>query len=128
MAKKKEHVTMNRIWNARNPHQGEYLKVLCVCSAGILRSATLAVILSQDPYNYNTRAVGLDPNYALVPVDDVLIEWADEILCMNNEQRKKLGEMTDKPVINLDVPDCYGYREEGLWELLKQKIEELGEK
>ena len=50
---------MNRIANSTNPFQKDYKRVLCVCSAGLLRSPTAAYVLSQAPYNYNTRAAGL---------------------------------------------------------------------
>ena len=71
---------MNRLFNCSNPYQGKAKKVLCVCSAELLRSPTAAVILQQE-YGYNTRAVGVEDSFALIPIDDVLIEWADEIVC-----------------------------------------------
>ncbi len=73
---------MNRLGNCHNRHQGEAKRVLCVCSAGLLRSPTTAWILGNPPFNFNTRAAGCVDEYALIPVDDVLIEWADEIVCM----------------------------------------------
>ena len=57
-----------------NPYQGKDKRVLFVCSAGLLRSATAARIYASK---YNTRAAG-SANYALVPVSDELIAWADE--------------------------------------------------
>ena len=56
---------MNRLANSSNRYQGEYKRVLCVCSAGLLRSPTAALVLSQEPYNFNTRAAGLDEAFAL---------------------------------------------------------------
>ncbi len=44
---------------SQNPYQGKYKRVLCVCSAGVLRSATTAVVLSKEPFNFNTRSAGL---------------------------------------------------------------------
>ena len=66
--------TMNRMSTVHNRYQGDYKRVLCVCSAGLLRSPTAALVLAQDPYNYNTRAVGVTQDFALVPVDRVLLE------------------------------------------------------
>ena len=57
----------NRLHNATNPYQGSYKKVLCVCSAGMLRAPTAAVVLSRPPYDFNTRAVGTDLGTALIP-------------------------------------------------------------
>lgn len=110
---------MNRLGNASNPFQGKYKKVLTVCSAGLLRSPTAAFVLSQEPYNFNTRAAGLEPEFALITVDDVLLEWADEIVCMSRAQEQKLKKKTRKPVICLNIDDCYSYRQPELIEEIK---------
>lgn len=115
---------MNRLGNAHNPFQGNYKKVLCVCSAGLLRSPTTAVVLSQDPYNFNTRAAGLEPDFALVVVDDVLLEWADEIVCMTQDQAHRLAQMVEKPIVCLDIEDSFAYRDEKLIKLIKEKYDE----
>lgn len=99
----------NRKHNSKNPYQGSDKKVLCVCSAGLLRSPTAANVIHRD-FCHNTRAAGLDSDFALIPVDDVLIHWADEIVCMNYEQKLKLMDMAgNKTVINLDIPDEYEF-------------------
>jgi len=116
---------MNRLANCSNQFQGEFKRVLCVCSAGLLRSPTAALVLSQEPFNFNTRAVGLISDFALIPVDDVLIEWADEIVCMSLEQADVLRGMTKKTVFCLGIPDAYEYRNEKLIELIKTKYESL---
>ena len=115
---------MNRLANSKNPYQGEYKKVLCVCSAGLLRSPTAAWVLSQKPYNYNTRAAGLTEEFALVPVDKVLLHWASEIVCMSGEQADEVQDLLDdmqeeKPIISLNIPDMYGYRDPELVELIR---------
>lgn len=115
----------NRLWNCKNPYQGQYRKVLCVCSAGLLRSPTAAVVLSQEPFNYNTRAAGIDKDHALIPVDKVLLSWADEIVCMTEEQTNwvqletQYYELEDREVVCLNIPDSYGYRDPELMELIK---------
>jgi len=111
----------NRLHNAINPYQGDYRKVLCVCSAGILRSPTAAWVLSNPPYNYNTRSVGLDKDFALIPIDKVLISWADEIVCMTKDQQYELLSLvpTTTPVICLDIEDSFEYRESKLINLIK---------
>jgi predicted protein tyrosine phosphatase len=116
---------MNRTWNAKNPFQGKYKKVLCVCSAGLLRSPTVAWVLSNEPYNFNTRAVGLDDGIALIKLDDTLIEWADEILCMDSYQTMKVQERTKKPVFNLRIGDNFEYRDKGLIHIIKLRYEEV---
>ena len=119
---------MNRKWNCHNEFQGKYKRVLCVCSAGLLRSPTTAWVLSNEPYSFNTRAAGIDVGHALIPVDDVLIEWADEIVCMDEYQHKILKEKTDKPVHNLRVGDSFEYRDKGLITIIKMRAKEIWEK
>jgi predicted protein tyrosine phosphatase len=116
----------NRIANSTNHFQGKYKRVLCVCSAGLLRSPTAALILSQPPYNFNTRAAGLTKEFALIPVDRVLLHWADEIVCMNSEQAEQLRNLLgddDKPIVVLDIEDSYAYRDPELIELIKAKYD-----
>lgn len=116
---------MNRVHNAGNPYQGKYKRVLCVCSAGLLRSPTAALVLSQEPFNYNTRAAGLDKGHALIPCDDVLIAWADEIVCMDEYQQKVLKQVTNKPVFNLRIGDNFEYRDKGLMEIIRRRYNEI---
>ena len=59
-------MSMNRMWNVSNPWQGDAKRVLCVCSAGLLRSPTAAKVL-YDEYGYNTRAAGLATDCSDIP-------------------------------------------------------------
>ena len=106
----------NRIWNCKNPYQGNTKKVLCVCSAGLLRSPTAAKVLWKE-YGYNTRACGLDVGHALIPIDEVLLTWADEIVCMTHDQldyiRDKWG-VRDTPIVCLGINDSYAYMDMNL--------------
>lgn len=112
---------MNRLHTCKNPYQGKYKKVLCVCSAGLLRSPTAALVLSQEPFNFNTRACGIH-DYALVPIDDVLINWADEIVVMEEYMIKNLPNSADgKPIICLSIRDEYEYRQKELISLIKER-------
>ena len=115
---------MNRMGNAKNEYQTDVKKVLCICSAGLLRSPTMAVVLSQEPYNYNTRAAGIVEEYALVPVDEVLIHWADEIVCVEPRIETLLRDefdVDDKHIVTLDLPDMFEYRNPVLVELIKEQ-------
>lgn len=117
---------MNRLANCHNRFQGEWKKVLCVCSAGLLRSPTAALVLSQEPFNFNTRAAGLTEEYALIPVDDVLLEWADEIVCMERKQQLTLQNRTNKPIVCLGISDDYYYRDAQLIKAIKENYLRLG--
>ena len=121
-------ISMNRLANCTNPYQGDYKKVLCVCSAGLLRSPTAALVLSQKPYNFNTRAAGLQDDFALIPVDDVLLTWADELVCMDQFQKSALEcqllvKNMKKPVICLNIEDSYEYRDPKLIKEIKASYE-----
>ena len=117
--------SLNRIHNCHNPYQGNFKRVLCVCSAGLLRSPTAAVVLSQAPYNFNTRAAGLEQSYALVPVDDVLLIWAEEVVCMTASQGDQIRDRLTllkcaTPVKVLNIQDDYEYRDPALIELIRK--------
>lgn len=116
---------MNRLANNKNRFQGDAKRVLCCCSAGLLRSPTTAVILSQEPYNYNTRAVGVSTEYALIPIDEVLVDWADEIVVMEPWQAEDVrhqfrNEVKGKEIICLNVPDKYPRMDEELVAFIKK--------
>ena len=113
----------NRIWNVKNPYQGDAKKVLCVCSAGLLRSPTAAIVLANE-FGYNTRAAGVDADHALIPVDDVLLEWADETVCMDSYQASRLYEWGAKNIIVLSIPDMYAYMDPELVEAIKKNYAE----
>lgn len=122
----------NRLGNSHNPYQGSFKKVLTVCSAGLLRSPTAAWVLSNPPFNFNTRACGYNDEYALVVLDDVLLEWADEVVVMDTRQEKVVRDMLNnsgadsrKPVHVLNVPDDYGYRDPELVSLLTSELLEV---
>lgn len=102
---------LNKLANCKNPFQGEAKKVLCICSAGLLRSPTIAKVLSEE-YGYNTRAAGITEEYALIDVTDVLIEWADEIVVAGEGNKELLlinFPEADAKTIMLDIPDMYEY-------------------
>ena len=111
-----------------NEYQGDYKRVLTVCSANMLRSPTIAHVLSAEPYNFNTRSAGT-AGFALIPVTTDLLMWADEIVCADTEHalyiRDKLMQyQLDKPIINLNIPDIYEYRNPKLIELIKERYEQ----
>jgi predicted protein tyrosine phosphatase len=114
--------------NCRNPYQGDTKKVLCLCSAGLLRSPTAANTLHKK-YGYNTRAAGVDEGHALIPVDLVLLAWADEVVCMSAQQENVVRWLYDKndmaaPKIKcLHIPDSFGYMDPELVELIEKKYE-----
>lgn len=125
--------TRNREGVADNQWQNQdvFKRVLFVCSAGILRSATAAAIFSAEPYNWNTRSVGSNVEYALnIPTAQMLV-WADEIYFMELEHyhsflyifgKERIDKHIDKMAI-LSVSDIYGYRDSELVRELRDAID-----
>lgn len=99
-----------------NPFQGSTPRVLFVCSAGLLRSATAATIGSKY-FNLNTRNCGTS-SYALVPLSINLILWAHKIFFVNEENFEAArfdfehhldsGVLENKSVV-WDIVDDYDY-------------------
>lgn len=121
-------MSLNALHNANNPYQGSYKRVLCVCSTGFLRSPTAAEVI-RDRFGHNTRACGTG-DYALIPLTDVLLHWADEIVCMDKRQAERVLDMMrsmgpgGKPIINLEIPDSYEFRNPELIELIEKRYTE----
>lgn len=110
-----------------NVWQGEHKRVLCLCSANMLRSPTMQVVLSGPPFHYNTRSAGIY-EYALIPLSADLLDWADEIVCADTEHANRVHEILDrlphieaKPIVNLRIPDIYAYRDPQLVKLIREK-------
>lgn len=122
--------TYNRLHNVGNPNQGPAKRVLCVCSAGLLRSPTLAWILSNKPFNFNTRAAGAAEGYALILVDEVLLRWAD-VVVFADEDHKRMVSYQYKDLIDnmethvLNLPDIYPFKDPKLVTLAKKKLKEV---
>lgn len=126
-----QRATRNQIQNISNPYQGSAKKVLCICSAGLLRSPTTAAIL-RETKGYNTRAAGLEESYALIPVTEGLLLWADSIVVMDDYQRMRVEILFNdidyagsKPVHVLNVPDNFAYMDEELVKIITKAVDDL---
>lgn len=109
-----------------NPYQGQDKKVLFVCSAGLLRSATAARIYARK---YNTRAAGTAP-YALIPLSDDLIIWANEIVFVNEENYRAACTKWDldnfkREIKVLNIPDQYEHMHPELIKHFEQQYETI---
>lgn len=107
--------TRNQLANARNAFQGPAKKVLCVCSAGILRAPTLAYVLNRE-HGYNTRAVGACGAFALIPLSEALLVWADEVVFVDDHAWNELNQdekgtvlMLANTMAVLNIPDDFDY-------------------
>lgn len=117
----------NQVANAKNPYQGDATKALCVCSAGLLRSPSIAKFLTG--LGYNTRAAGTSQDYALVPLSTALITWADEIHVVQEQEgvvRAALDEHgVTCPVYVYDIPDMHGTFSPELMEIIEHEFSAL---
>src|SRR5690606_17410046 len=103
-------------------------RVLCLCSAGLLRSPTAANVLHQE-FGFNTRAAGVTPEFALIPLDPLLIRWAEETVCVEQSvydaSRDSHNDiLEDKRVVVLAIPDQYDWNDPDLRNLIKKQYED----
>lgn len=118
-------MNLNRLANLNNPFQGKRKRVLCVCSAGLLRSPTLAWVLSNEPYNFNTRSCGAAPEYALIPLEEGLVKWAEEIICVEKWQENLVRKLDPNAnVTTLEIPDQFSMRDPQLVKIIETKLKE----
>jgi len=121
--------TRNQLHNIRNRAQGDTKKILTVCSAGLLRSATLQNFLIKE-YGYNVRNCGTDSSYALIPISEALVLWADEIIFVNEENYNTIKYDLDEldipkdKITVLDIPDMYNFNNPELLEIIEAQYEE----
>lgn len=118
--------TKNQLMVSENPFQGNDLKVLCVCSVGILRSPTLANWLHKT-YEYNTRSCGSSEDFALIPVSEALVNWADMIVFVDQKSYNETfpNGHGDNTVVVLNIPDNFNYMEEELLEQIKFQYQQI---
>lgn len=96
--------------------QTDQLRLVFVCSAGMLRSATGAKAFAAR--GCNTRSCGTH-GFALIPLSANLIAWADRLYFAHEENWRKatatfagngqlLGMLQDKSQV-CSIPDIYDY-------------------
>lgn len=117
--------TRNQLANVSNIYQTKAKRVLCVCSAGLLRSPTTANVLHAE-YGYNTRAAGSSEDFALIPVTEALLHWADEVVFVNLDNayamdKEQCAILKNKVVKHLNLPDEFNWNNDRLKdEILRQ--------
>jgi len=127
-------ITRNRMGNLNNMYQGKARRVLCVCSAGMLRSPTVAWVLSNAPFNFNTRAVGLTKEYALIPIDEAMVFWADDVIVMDDQMERDIKNIINNStwkddieppnIFNWAIPDMYDFKNPDLIKIIEKRANE----
>ena len=117
----------NQMANTQNPYQGKSIKALCVCSAGLLRSPTIAKFLTG--LGYNTRACGTSQEYALVSITEALLSWCDEIHVVQEQVETVVAILNalniERDIHTYAIPDEYGTFDPTLEEIIKQQFEQV---
>ena len=117
----------NQLANIKNPWQGDTVKALCVCSAGLLRSPTIAKFLTG--LGYNTRACGTSEEYALIPITEALLMWCEEIHVVKEQLHvieALISDLSlDRDVYIYDIPDHFGTFDPELEVLVKEQFEKV---
>lgn len=113
-----------------NHHQGSDKRLLFVCSANLLRSATAQHLFAKK--GYNTRGAG-SASYALIPLSVNLVKWADKIYFMTYgnfdeaQETFRVGAPQHLPMLRdkhqiLEIRDIYAYNDTTLIRLLEERV------
>lgn len=120
---------MNRIGVTQNPYQGDYRKVLFLCTAGCLRSPTAMIVAARET-DWNVRCAGTDPNFSIIPCDEVLLHWADDVVVMQDHHYQDIKDTMDampntyRPTVhNFNLEDCHAFMSEPLVEEIKTQLD-----
>ena len=106
-----------------NPYQETDKRLLFVCSAGLLRSATAANLFAKK--GYNTRSCG-STSYALIPFSENLKQWADKIFFVNEENYldviRRGFDLETETIQVLNIPDNFEYNNPELITILEREV------
>jgi predicted protein tyrosine phosphatase len=100
------------------------LHVLFICRQNRRRSATAERIFGKDPA-LDVRSAGTEPG-ALVAINARMLEWADMIFTMDDDQKRTLERdfpthAAVETVICLNIPDRYLFLDPELVRLLEER-------
>jgi predicted protein tyrosine phosphatase len=100
-------------------------RILFICSQNRLRSPTAQQVFADID---GVQALSAGTNHdAETPLSGDLVEWADQIACMEPVHCKKLNRdyaalLRDTQVTVLGIPDTYAYMDPDLVTLIKRKF------
>ena len=102
------------------------LHILFVCRQNRRRSATAERLFAKNP-SLDVRSAGTS-DAALVQVNDQMLEWADVIFAMDDQQQRALeqrfpGHAALQRLVCLGIPDHYPFLDPELVTLLERRVE-----
>src|SRR4051812_33548167 len=100
------------------------MRVLFVCRQNRKRSATAERVFGKQPA-LDVRSAGTSPD-ALVRVNHRMLEWAEIIFIMEDDQRRDLavmfpGHAALEKLVCLDIQDRYDFLDPDLVALLRER-------
>jgi predicted protein tyrosine phosphatase len=100
------------------------MRVLFICHQNRRRSATAERIFSKDP-SLDVRSAGTSAD-ALVRVNERMLDWADIVFTMDDEQERDLsrtfpGHASLQRIVCLGILDRYAFLEPELVTLLQDR-------
>ena len=100
-------------------------RVLFVCRQNRMRSATAERLFCKRP-DLDVRSAGTAPD-ALVRVNANMLDWADIIFVMDDEQRQWVASNFEQhpalaKIVCLDIPDDFTFLQPELVKLLEEKV------
>lgn len=107
------------------PHSPPARRVLFICRLNRRRSATAERIFCKRA-DLDVRSAGTEPD-AMVRVNARMLEWADVIFTMDDEQRASLARsFPSHPALDrlicLQIPDAFAFMDPALVELLEERV------
>lgn len=101
------------------------MRLLFLCSRNKLRSPTAEAVFGVYP-EHECDSAGLNDD-AEQPLDAEQVRWAEIILVMEPEHRRRLTRkfgkhLAGKKVVCLNIPDNYGFMDTALVALLESRV------
>jgi predicted protein tyrosine phosphatase len=101
------------------------VRVLFVCRLNRHRSATAERLFAKRT-DLDVRSAGTSED-AMVRVNERMLDWADVIFAMDDDQQRKLKRMFPAHpsltrIVCLDIPDVFGFNDPELISLLEERV------
>lgn len=104
------------------------MRLLFICSRNHWRSPTAEAAYRDDP-RVEVQSAGVSPS-ARRGVTEKLLRWADLVLVMEHEHKRRLCEdfpeaVRDVRIAVLDIPDEYEFMDAEVMALIRDRVEPL---